>query len=64
MTVKTIYSAECGFVPDLKADQSAVLQAIFDGIEYSDGQEVCLQFKRGTYYISKAIKINNAMPKQ
>ena len=60
MTVKTIYAAECGFVPDLKADQSAVLQAIFDGIEYSDGQEVCLQFKRGTYYISKAIKINNA----
>ena len=35
MTVKTIYAAECGFVPDLKADQSAVLQAIFDGIEYA-----------------------------
>ena len=60
MTVKTVYATEFGFIPDAKVDQSAALQAIFDSLEYSDEHEVCVQLKKGTYHVFKAIKINNA----
>ena len=60
MTVKTVYATEFGFIPDAKVDQSAALQAIFDSLEYSDEHDVCVQLKKGTYHVFKAIKINNA----
>ena len=60
MTVKTVYAAEHGIMPDASADQSVALQALFDSIEYSEAHEVCIQLKKGIYHIYKAIMINNA----
>ena len=56
---KTIYLPDYGIHPDTGVDCSAALQSVFDSIVY-DGEPLSVQFKKGTYRISRALSIRGA----
>ena len=56
---KTIYLPDYGIHPDTGVDCSAALQSVFDSIVY-DGEPISVQFKKGTYRISRALSIRGA----
>ena len=56
---KTIYLPDYGIHPDTGVDCSAALQSVFDSIVY-DGEPISVQFKTGTYRISRALSIRGA----
>ena len=60
MSIKTVCTLDYGIDPDTGEDCAAALQALFDGLAYDNGTEICVQFKKGNYHIHMPIRIRGA----